>query len=351
MTILDLAKELISVPSHEGEEEVGKLIEKWLKEETDAEVLRDGMGNIIARRGSGEELAFIGHHDVVPPSFDQMEGRRCKVFEKGGRLYGRGSADMKGALASMMHSFRDANAEMELVFASFVGEEIGGVGAQYAISKGFNPKFVVVGEGSRGYSKEGVVDIAIAHRGRRESQMTILGEAAHASQPNEERNAIHLAGEIIQEILKMPTKEVKIEGENMKGSVTVTGIEGGTAANINPDKCTLIIDERTVPGESGSIQVDGAIEWEIKQEIPPFKCQDMSFAHQIREVANGVTKGSELIAKPHTTDAGWFSEKGCIGVVCGPAEMGQAHTSEESVDIRALEDCSEIYRRIAEVKI
>lgn len=351
MTIADLAKELITIPSHESEEEVGNLIEKWLREETDAEVLRDEMGNIIARRGSGDELAFIGHHDVVPPIFDQMEGDRCKVFEKGGRLYGRGSADMKGALASMMYSFRDAEPKMELVFASFVGEEIGGKGAQYAISKGFNPKFVVVGEGSTGYSNEGVIDIVIAHRGRRESQITVLGEAAHASQTNEGRNAIYLAADVIQEILKMPTKEITIEGAGMKESVVVTGIEGGTAANINPGKCTLIIDERTIPGESGKIRRGENFKWDIRQEIPAFKCQDMSFAHRAQEIANEVTNGSELIAKPHTTDAGWFSEKGCIGIVCGPAELGQAHTSGESVNIKALEDCSKIYRRMSEVEI
>jgi len=351
MTIVDLAKELIAVPSHEDEEKVGKLIEKWLKEETDAEVLRDGIGNIIARRGSGDELAFIGHHDVVPPNFDQMDGDRCKVFEKNGRLYGRGSADMKGALASMMHSFRDAEPKMELVFASFVGEEIGGNGAQYAISKGFNPKFAVVGEGSTGYSNGGIIDIAIAHRGRRESQITILGEEAHASQPNEGKNAIYLAADVIQEVLKIPTKEITIEGAEMKESVIVTRIEGGTAGNINPGKCTLIIDERTVPGKGGMIRRGEDFKWEIKQEIPAFKCQDMSFAHWARGVANEVTNGSELIAKPHTTDAGWFSEKGCIGIVCGPAELGQAHTSDESVDIKALEDCSKIYRRMAEVEI
>ena len=76
MEILDLAKELIEIPSHESEKEVGKVIQEWIKKETDAKVVQDEVGNIIARRGVGDKLAFIGHHDVVPPSSSQIKRGR-----------------------------------------------------------------------------------------------------------------------------------------------------------------------------------------------------------------------------------------------------------------------------------
>tara|TARA_A100001037_G_scaffold302326_2_gene333680 strand:- start:8675 stop:9730 length:1056 start_codon:yes stop_codon:yes gene_type:complete len=350
MEILDLAKELIEIPSHESEKEVGKVIQEWIKKETDAKVVQDEVGNIIARRGVGDKLAFIGHHDVVPPSSSQIKRGRCEVFEEEGRLYGRGSADMKGALASMMHAFRDSDPEEGLVFASFIGEEKGGIGAKYAISKGFNPKFVVVGEGSTGYSNEGVVDIAIAHRGRRESKITIQGEESHASQWNQGKNAIYLAAEVIQKIGRLPMEEVSIEGNKMRGSISITGIRGGTATNINPGRCELVIDERVVPEGNGMDSIGEEFEWEVTQEIPSFRCRDMSFAQRIVELAGRVTSGSRLIVKPHTTDAGWFSEKGCICIVCGPAELGEAHTAKESVDIKSLENCAQIYQMIAEAR-
>ena len=351
MTIVDLAIELISIPSHEKEEEVGNAIEKWLKEETDANVSQDKKGNIIASRGSGEKLAFIGHHDVVPPETDQMDGNRCKVFEKEDRIYGRGAADMKGAISSMMHAFRDADPTGELVFASFVGEEKGGLGAEYSISNGFLPKFIVVGEGSASYSKKGVVDIVVAHRGREETEIIIQGEEAHASQSKEGKNAIYMASDIIQGIESFDLREMEILGKYMKESVTVTRIEGGTMGNVIPGECRITIDHRTIPSEN-EIEFSGEnINLNLKRSVPAFICKDMSFAKWAQEIANEVTYGSKLVTKPHATDAGWFSIEGCIGVVCGPAEMGEAHTSEESVSIEALEKCYEIYRKMGETNI
>ncbi|HMB51254.1 MAG TPA: M20/M25/M40 family metallo-hydrolase, partial [Natronoarchaeum rubrum] len=115
-----LAADLVAIPSHEDEREAGRLIAEWLAEETTASVRVDDAGNVIARTGDGDRsLALVGHHDVVPPDDaqiaeaadgDEDDTAEYAVERRDGRLYGRGSADMKGAVAAMLLAFRDCEA-------------------------------------------------------------------------------------------------------------------------------------------------------------------------------------------------------------------------------------------------
>ncbi|MUV86941.1 M20/M25/M40 family metallo-hydrolase, partial [Natronomonas sp. CBA1123] len=123
MDATELTRRLVETPSHEDESVLGDVLAAWLRDRTDAAVERDGSGNVIARRnaGSGPSLALVGHHDVVPPDESQLTDGEYVVGERDGRLYGRGSADMKGSLAAAMVAFAEADPAGELVFASFVG--------------------------------------------------------------------------------------------------------------------------------------------------------------------------------------------------------------------------------------
>ncbi|ELZ11503.1 M20 family metallopeptidase [Natrialba aegyptia] len=410
-SIVTLTRELVSIPSHEDETEAGEFIESWLRRETDADVRRDSVGNVFARAGTdgtegegegkdedddegesetatasgsttgnaatpdgetgdrnAETLALVGHHDVVAPAESQTDDDGAYVVEeRDGRLYGRGAADMKGALAAAMLAFRDnemrrtseAGTETgdadpgggELVFASFVGEEVGGTGARHAIDEGFAPEFAVVGEGSTNYSGSDVTDVAVAHKGRRGSTITAHGSAAHASEVEAGENAIYRATDAIETIRDLAPPTVSVAGETLEGTVVVTEIEGGTAMNVVPDRCEFTIDERTVPGERAPLadiaDLPG-VEWTIEQDLPPMRCDDAAFADAVQSAADAAQSGApELVTKPHATDAGWLSEAGSECVIYGPAEPGEAHTDDESVSIAVLERCYETYRRIA----
>ncbi|WP_265109044.1 M20 family metallopeptidase [Halosolutus halophilus] len=373
MTIVDLTRELVSIPSHEDETGAGDRIETWLRRETDADVRRDEVGNVIAREGTGgETLALVGHHDVVAPADSQVtdagdDSGEYVVEERDGRLYGRGTADMKGAVAAAMIAFRDsevpgtsehrpefgdADPAGELVFASFVGEEVGGVGARHAIEQGFAPDYAIVGEGSTGYSAPGVTDVAVVHKGRRGSTITASGESAHASEAEAGENAIYRATDAVDLIRDLEPPSMEVAGETITGSVVVTEIEGGTAWNVVPDRCAITVDERTVPGERAPIErveeLPG-VEWTVEQDLPPMRCGDEAFAETVLDAADAAQSGApELVTKPHATDAGWLARAGTECVVCGPAEPGEAHTDDESVSIDVLERCTEIYRRAAE---
>ncbi|MFA9425661.1 M20 family metallopeptidase [Natronorubrum sp. A-ect3] len=368
MTVRELTQALVSIPSHEDETAAGDYIETWLRRETDADVTRDAIGNVIARKGTGgETLALVGHHDVVEPATSQVnsgvDGDLEYVVEhRDGRLYGRGTADMKGAVAAAMLAFRDSKLESsgpsqsaltgELVFASFVGEEIGGVGAQHAIEHGFAPEYAIVGEGSTGYSNPGVTDVAVAHKGRRGSTITADGTAAHASEVGAGENAIYRATAAVDRIRELEVPSIEVAGDQLEGSLVVTEIDGGSAMNVVPDRCELTVDERTVAGKRAPLEHVDALEgvhWTVDQDLPPMRCTDEAFAKTVLEAADAVQPGSpELVTKPHATDAGWLSEAGTECVIYGAAEPGEAHTESESVSIDVLKRCRDTYRRVAE---
>jgi len=355
--LTELARELVAIPSHEDERAAGDRIEDWLRAETDADVRRDDApngGNVIARKGSGSpSLALVGHHDVVPPDDRQVDGDAYVVAERDGRLHGRGSADMKGAVAAAMLAFRDADPDRELHVASFVGEEQGGVGCRHAIENGYAPDRAVVGEGSTNYSGAGVTDVAVAHKGRRGSTVVAEGEAAHASEADAGENAIYRACDAVDRIRGIEAPSVAVAGETVTGSVVVTEIDGGTAMNVVPERCAATVDERTVPGERAplsTVEDVPGVSLRVDQDLPPMRCGDDAFADAVLDAARVVQDGRpEHVVKPHATDAGWLAARaGTDCVVCGPAEPGEAHTESESVSLAVLERCSATYAAAVE---
>ncbi|MFC6874309.1 M20 family metallopeptidase [Halobellus marinus] len=358
--VTELTRRLVSIPSHEDETAAGDEIEAWLRAETDATVRRDDHGNVFAQRGEGAaSLALVGHHDVVSPDGSQVEsgaesdGEAAYVVEeRDGRLYGRGTADMKGSLVAAMCAFRDADPAGELVFASFVGEEAGGVGARAAIDDGFAPDYAVVGEGSTNYAGADQTDVAVAHHGRRGSTLTARGTAAHASEPEAGKNAVYRACDAVDVVRDLDAPSTGVLGEHVCGSVVVTEIEGGSAWNVIPETCSVTVDERTVPGERTPLeraeQIDG-VEWTVDQDLPPMACDDEAFADAALAAADAAQSATpEHVTKPHATDAGWLAAAGTACLVAGAAAPGEAHTATESVSIDALQRCRRLYRDLAE---
>ncbi|UPM41800.1 M20 family metallopeptidase [Halocatena salina] len=345
MTVRGLARQLVSIPSHDDPTAAESAITEWLQSETDAVVERTEAG-VIARRDGGGRCALVGHHDVVPPADEQTDDGAYVVSERGDRLYGRGSADMKGSLAAALCAFRDADSPCTI--ASFRGEERGGVGARRAIDAGFAPDYAVVVEGSTGYSATGVTDVAIAHKGRRASTIHAHGAAAHASEPESGTNAVYRAADAIDVLQELSPPESGVLGHDLRGRLCVAEIEGGSAWNVVPDSCTITVDERTVPGERADIgrvtEIDG-VEWDVEQDLPPMACDDDAFAQAVLDAATEAQTGTPaLVTKPHATDAGWLAQAGTTCVVCGAAEPGEAHTDDESVSLPVLERCYRLYR-------
>ena len=372
--LTSLTTDLVSIPSHDDETAAGDFIETWLRDETNAEVTRDDVGNVVARvnPGVGESLGLVGHHDVVPPAARQLTDDDGYVVEtRGGRLYGRGAADMKGADVAAMLAFRDAveqrstgnqtvsgdaaaDATNEVVFASFVAEELGGDGVRAALDDGLSLDYAVVAEGSTNYSGPNRTDLVVAHRGRRASVLEVTGTACHASEPESGENAIYRACDAVDVVRELEQPNSEVLGHAVSGSIAVTEIDGGSAWNVVPDRCEVIIDERTVPGGYAALEqtetIEG-VEWVVEQDLPPMACDDAEFADRVFEIARRVheARGDETpeqVTKPHATDAGWLAQEGTTCVVYGPSEPGEAHTKNESVSLDVLERCYETYREL-----
>ena len=354
--IEQLTRQLVQTPSHDDETELGIQIEQWLLNHTNADVRRDDApngGNIIATKGNGSPtLAFVGHHDVVPPASRQQHHKEYVVKRRGDRLYGRGTADMTGALAAAMIGFRNADPDTSIQFTSFVGEERGGIGAKHAIDSGYQPEYAIIGEGSAEYETPAGIDIVIAHRGRRELSIITTGTRTHASVPETGANAIYRAADAIQDIRNIDPPRITMCGKTLSGSIAATMISGGTASNTIPDSCTITVDERTAPEQLTDLQSiirSDNIEIQCEQHLPAMRCDDPAFAEFMQDTAvKSQTTDSKLVTKPHTTDAGRLNQAGTTCVVCGPAEQGEAHTDTESVSLSALHQCRRIYQRAFE---
>ncbi|MFC6756332.1 MULTISPECIES: M20 family metallopeptidase [Haloarcula] len=383
MDVVSLTEELVAIPSHADEAAAGAFVADWLREHTEAAVTHDVHGNVIARKGTGEpSLALVGHHDVVPPDESQVdedgeyvverrettdgasgsettrEGREAERSEASNsasgsettreRLYGRGTADMKGSLAAAMLTFATADpTDGELVVASFAGEEQGGEGCRAAVEDGFETDYAVVVEGSTGYSGPGVTDVAVAHKGRRGSTIAAEGEAAHASEVDAGENAIYRATDAVDVVRDLDSPTAEVLGHELQGSVAVTEIDGGSAWNVVPERCEATVDERTVPGERAPlerIEDIAGVSLRVDQDLPPMACGDADFADAVLDAATAAQDADpEHVVKPHATDAGWLAAAGTDCVVVGAAEPGEAHTATESVSIDVLERCRRIY--------
>ena len=374
--LADLTRELVSIPSHEDEAAAGAAIHDWLTAETDATVTTDPHGNVIARKTPDADrdaraddatvatdrpsLAFVGHHDVVPPDASQWDDDRFAVERDDDRLHGRGTADMKGAVAAALLAFRDADrdqlatAGLDLLVVSYVGEERGGIGCRAAIDDGFVPDYAVVGEGSTGYSALGVTDVAIAHKGRRAVTVHADGEAAHASEPERGTNAVYRACDAVETLRSLDPPSGEVFGESVEGSLVVTRIGGGDAWNVIPESCEVTVDERTVPGDRANLDrvTASGVTVDVEQDLPPMACDDRAFAESVLAAARDAHERDESgtiprhVVKPHATDAGWLAAAGTTTVVCGPAEPGEAHTDSESVSLPVLDRCARIYRTV-----
>jgi len=333
--IIEDTKELVEIPSWSDESEAAEYISGLVGGEIDE------VGNVFASKGSGgPEIAFISHMDTVPPSGEH------EVRVDGGRIYGRGAADMKGTLVAMAKAFEDADPNGKLTFASFVGEETDARGVKHAVSNGFSPDVALIGEGTVGYTEEGMIDVCVAHRGRRECQVVVRGIPSHASQPHLGENAIYSMMGVIDEVKELETPEEEIYGEKVRGSACVTQIESKGATNVVPDRCQITIDVRTTP--SHRLEFDLGDKTKVVSDVPPMVTEDERLIKGVEESIEFVTGYSpRRIVKPQTTDSGFLKEAGVETIVVGAAESKEPHSNNESVSIDVLEDIYEVYRHFA----
>jgi len=244
---------LVRIKSLSGkEEELSKEIQEQFREAGIDEIKTDGLGNIIARMGSGNRvLAFDGHMDTVDAGqlknweFDPFAGQTDE-----GYVLGRGSVDQKGALASLVTTAKILNDvglpdDITLLFTATVMEEdCDGLCWKYMIEEdNIKPDAVVITEPTN-------LSISRGQRGRMEILVEFTGISSHGSAPERGKNAIYMASDISLKIkeLNHNLKEHNFLG---KGSVAVTEIKSESPALCAvPDYCSIYLDRRLTGGET-----------------------------------------------------------------------------------------------------
>ncbi|HIQ03904.1 MAG TPA: YgeY family selenium metabolism-linked hydrolase [Desulfurococcales archaeon] len=249
------AQELIKTPSLSGRErEVAYIVREYLENSGVDKVFIDELGSVVAVvKGSREDtLVFEGHIDHVPPGNIRLwryNPYSARIVD--GKLYGRGSVDMKSAVASMIASVplisrREINTTLYLVFV--VHEETAeGVALKHVFEKYIDEdkvKLVVLGEATN-------LNIALGHRGRCLIEVYLQGKTAHASMPEYGVNPIEALSTVVYEVVNTIKPKLPKHPKLGKATITPTVIECNPKSTPQiPDECRLILDRRVVLGES-----------------------------------------------------------------------------------------------------
>ena len=328
--------------------------------------------NLFATVGTGKPAGVIvsGHTDTVPWDGQDWSLDPLGADVKDGRLYGRGSADMKGFIGlavAQVPAWLAADLPFAIHFAFSYDEEVGGFGAMRLIAdmveRGVKPLACIVGEPT------GMVP-ALAHKGVYRWRCCVKGKAAHSSLTPQSVNAIQVGARVVGKLTDMAERwrdgESRYAGFDVPyttGSVGV--IEGGIADNVVPEDCRFHYEFRNLPGTDAmamqaevrtfaealepamrAVTPEAGIRFETLCEMPAFLARADDVAVLL---AGRLAESSKTTLVAFGTEAGLFQRAGVPTVVCGPGHIAQAHQADEYVSLAQLAEAERFLRGLASV--
>ena len=351
-----------------NEEKVSNVMARMMKDiglSVTQEEFQPGRFNtygVLAGRNARPILLLNGHVDVVPPG----EGWSVDPFSgviKDGRLYGRGSSDMKGGLAAMIVAAKaliDSGSRLggSLMIMGAADEEVNMLGTKHFLRIGGRADFAIVGEPTD-------LHLCTASKGDVYYEITTIGKAAHASVPEQGINAIYKMQKAIEGIKNLNEK-LRLRVHPLLGSPTLTvgTIEGGTITCAVPGSCKITIDRRTLPSENAEAgrkelqtMLDGLskedaefkAELEVTVDAPPMEVSEnepvVSVTKDAVKAVMGVDRKIEGFSA--VSDASNLVNAGIPSVVLGPGSLNMAHTVDESIPISEVTLAAQIYAAVA----
>ena len=325
--------------------------------ETSLLPMGEGRANLVAYLGdgSGAPLGFTGHLDTVPLG---AQGWRHDPFEgviEDGRIYGRGTTDMKGGVAAFVTAcLREAEALRQgpgVLLLITAGEETGSDGARAMVAEGGlrRPGALVVAEPTANRPLAG-------HKGALWLRVVTTGVTAHGSMPERGVNAVVGAARVVEQLAAF---DFGAAPHPVMGTPTLNigTISGGMNINSVPDRAVIGVDIRSVAGlEHGALrarlaQVLGdAAGIETLVDLPPVWTDPAHpWMRRVAEAAAAVTgEATPPASVSYFTDASVFTPAfgGLPTVILGPGEPGLAHQTDEYCELGKLHDAVEIYTRL-----
>jgi acetylornithine deacetylase/succinyl-diaminopimelate desuccinylase-like protein len=323
--------------------------------EVELEEVLPGRPNLLARLTPGGK---VRRRILLAPHLDTVGGDSPGIFrprESRGRLHGRGACDTKGSVAAMLTAVIELAksprrpAQTEIVFGGLVDEENGQRGSRALVAKGFTADLAIVGEPTG-------LQVVTAHKGDLWLQLETRGKAAHGSRPELGRNAVHEMARIVDLFETTYASTLRKRRHPLLGSPTVSvgTIAGGSQPNIVPDRCHISIDRRTLPGETES-GVRREIKALLRQHhlcadllnIRTAPCPAMETNLKLPLVKAFLrTAGQERpMGVYYFCDAAVLAGGGIPSVVFGPGDIAQAHTEDEWISLRQLDEATRLLLR------
>lgn len=377
---VDLAARLVRIPSHPGvarqEERVAVVLVRWLEARGVAcrlDEVEPGRPNLLATISGpspGRRLLLCGHTDTVPLNAEGP-GFGYSGELHGGSLRGRGSLDMKGAVAAMaaaLVALYEAGAldAGSLTLAAVVDEEMAGLGAEKLVQDGLAADGAVVGEPTGN-------QVCLGHKGLEWLEIELLGKSAHGGTPQAGINAIVAAARFVELVERDLQPRFASRLHPLLGPPTINfgTVHGGDQPSTVAASCVLTVDRRSVPGECyASISAEleelltavraamPGVESEIRrhpasmatiEHLAFATAEDDPLVAAAVAAWRGEHAGSEPVfgAFPAWTDGGFFAGAGVPTVVLGPGDLALAHTPWESVPVAELEAAARIYAGLA----
>jgi acetylornithine deacetylase len=314
-------------------------------------------------------IVLSGHTDVVPVAGQNWSHDPFTLTERDGKLYGRGSADMKGFVATclaMVPEMVRAKLAAPIHLALSYDEEVGCVGVRPLLDEvnklAVKPLACFVGEPT-------LMQVAIGHKGKHALRATVRGEACHSSLAPQGVNAVEHAADLIAEI-RNRARQIAASGPrdqlyDIPHSTLLTSVvQGGTALNIVPDRCELQFEARGLGVYESKEVTDGIVAWAEAElapamqrghpdcgvdfeEIVQYPALDMEASHPLATFAKTLAGRNNHIKVSYGTEAGLFVAMADIpSVVIGPGAIAQAHKPDEFVEIAELERCAEMIEKL-----
>jgi len=366
-SVLDVLQELIRIPSvnptlapaeAHGEAAVAAFASEWLAAHglrAWLEPAAPGRPNAVAEAGdaNGPTVVFCAHLDTVGTA-----GMTIPPFEprvEDGRVYGRGSYDMKGSAAALMSAaaaLAQAGGKGRVLVALVADEEYASIGAQDFVKR-HKADACIVTEPSEGR-------LILGHKGFVWAEIVTTGRAAHGSRWDLGVSAIGKMGRIIAALEQFDRQELRRRGHPLVGPASqhCALIQGGTGLSTYSPECRLQVERRTLPGESAEQVIEelravvrlAGEQAEVRNLLdrPPLLCDAQApIAHSVREAAAAVTgRAPEEAGVAYWMDAALFAAAGIPTVNYGPAGAG-AHEAVEWVDLDSVVSCARVLAEAA----
>ncbi|HEY6875700.1 MAG TPA: M20/M25/M40 family metallo-hydrolase [Candidatus Dormibacteraeota bacterium] len=328
------------VPGGAGEAAIASFVAGWLRHAgCDVTVVepvpgRPSVVGVVRGTGGGRSLMLNAHMDTVGAG-----GMKDPFLPevRDGRVYGRGAYDMKGSLAAIMLAAREAARERlrgDLVVCAVADEEVASFGTS-AVLKRFGADFAIVTEPTE-------LRLCLAHKGFVWLEVETVGVTAHGSRADIGVDAIALMGPVLMQVQDLSRRLLAGARHPLlgTGSVHASLIEGGTELSTYPSRCVVKIERRTIPGESGKDEIEGA---RVLLERAP---SEMPADHPLARAVSAAAGAPEEIGVPYWMDMALINEAGIPCVCYGPSGGGE-HADVEWVDLDSVEKCVEVYLRVA----